>query len=66
MILLDLKQFTTAELLTALAGFILTLAGETPNEEEQIALDALCAELDSRRRCDSRAAFRGESPSWTN
>jgi hypothetical protein len=51
---LDLKQFTTAELLTGLSAFILTLENETPNVEEQIAIYAVCAEIEERRRGDSR------------
>ncbi|HXC43716.1 MAG TPA: hypothetical protein VNY51_09375 [Candidatus Dormibacteraeota bacterium] len=52
--MLDLKQFTTADLLTALSAFILTLENETPNMEEQVAVYAVCSEIESRRRCDSR------------
>jgi hypothetical protein len=62
--MIDLKQFTTAELLTALSAFILTLENETPNVEEQIAIYAVCSEIEERRKCDSRRMR--ESPSWTN
>jgi hypothetical protein len=55
--ILSLKQFTTAELLTALSAFILCLESETPNFEEQVCIDAVCAEIERRRICDSRHSF---------
>jgi hypothetical protein len=55
--IISLKQFSTAELLTALSGFIMCLENETPNFEEQLAIDAVCAELERRRRWDSRDLF---------
>jgi len=54
--IISLKQFTTTELLTALSAFILCLESDTPNFEEQIAIDTVCAELE-RLRCDSRNSF---------
>jgi hypothetical protein len=47
-ITLDLRQFSTQELLVALAAFVELMEGETPNDEEQVAIYAVCSEIDSR------------------
>jgi hypothetical protein len=55
--IISLKQFTTGELLTALSAFILCLENETPNFEEQVCIDAVCAEIERRRIRDSLNSF---------
>lgn len=56
---LHLKQFTTPELLTALAAFLQTLESDTPNDEETRAIWAILEEIESRRSQQSAAGKRG-------
>jgi hypothetical protein len=60
---LDLKQFSVAQLLTALSVFILDLENEIPTVEEQTAIYAVCSEIDSRRKGDEQSLLRA-SPQW--
>jgi hypothetical protein len=52
--IVDLKQFTTPELLTGLSAFLACLKNETPDAEEQAAIYEVCAEIEERRTRDSR------------